>query len=805
MRPQRARDLLLALVFFLLHAAAREADQALGALLHTSRDVPSLLFHLPQAFAPGAVVRIAAWLAAGVLAASWVAWVEAERPAAARGVAAAFAPLLLRCVITVLALASVALRPRYPYACTLPVALTQDLGPAQDAASLAAFLAARPWASFAFLGKLRAPSPRTLGVVAFLLFAAFVPPSMRRYDGHTGNEPKTLRMAVTLGLRGSLDVEGIDQPMEQIAARPLAANLRTAAASLGRETPAMLRAALPGGAGLGRDALAARRLSRQTVTGKEGGAFHVLAPGPSLLLAPLLRADRSLNLARGTPGGLALSLCAWFALSALIVSLMQRTLRELGAGAVAAALAAALGALLPPLVFFWYQFYPEGLGALAFLWIARRLFLSGRLDDARSGGVLWPLAFVIAATPWLHQKFLAVWVALIVVAVGKAVHDLVSWRALATLLWPQALSAFAYALYNFAITGSARPDALFLAWGPGGISSERLGLGLLGLLFDARYGLLPYAPFFLLAPAGVVLLWRRRSPVVFMLFPAAVYFVTVASANNWAGSICNLGRFMLVLVPLLVVAAGVVLAHVAKNSGRVAVCVALALWSLLFAYRLWHDPAGLNDCALFLRGSAYADGNVYIPNLWLPGWSSATPGLFVRLAAWLAATVALSAWLVQPSNGAPSSRRPSRAMAAFLGVLLALAFILERTGSYRASPIYEDALALGDADPATDVVFIEGAGITVHRGENALAPAGGEVRFLVRSRQPLAQLPLLAFGDGHAASRAGYAQLRPAGVPLNVPLDPFAVLRDRDGTEETLARGALRLHTASAVSLEVRR
>ena len=799
MRPPRARDFLLALVFFLLHGLAREVDLALGALLHTSRDVPSLLVHLPQAFAPGAAARIAAWLAAGLLGARWVASVE--HTAAPRGVATAFAPLLLRCAITTLALASVALRPRYPYAFTLPVALTQDLGPAQDAAALAAFLAARPWGSFAFLRRLRAPSPLVLGVVAFLLFAAFVPPSMRSYDGHTGNEPKTLRMAVTLGLRGSLDVEGIDQPMEQVAARPLAANLRSAAASLGRETLAMVRAALPGGAGLGRDALAAPRLSRQTVTGKDGGAFHVLAPGPSLLLAPLLRADRALNLWRGTPGGLALTLCAWFAMSALIVSLMQRTMRELGTGAVAAALTAALGALLPPLVFFWYQFYPESLGALAFLWIARRLFLVGRLDDDR-GGALWQLAFVIAAMPWLHQKFLAVWVALIVVAVGKAVHDLVSWRAVAVLLWPQALSAFAYALYNFAITGSARPDALFLAWGPGGISSARLGLGLFGLLFDARYGLLPYAPFFLLAPAGVVLLWRRRSPVLFMLFPAAVYFVTVASANNWAGSICNLGRFMLVLVPLMVVAAGVVLGHVAKDPGRVAVCLALAFWSLLFAYGLWHDPAGLNDCALFLRGSAYADGNVYLPNVWLPGWSSATPALFVRLAAWLAATLALSGWLL---HGHDSHPRPYRIMAVFLGVTLALTFLLEFTGSFRSSPIYEDALALSDADPATatDLVFVEGA--TVHRGQNALASGAGEVRFLVRSRQPLVQLPLLAFGDGHAASRAGYSQLRPAGVPLNVPLESFATLRSRDGNEETLARGALRLFTAAPVSLETRR
>ena len=66
-------------------------------------------------------------------------------------------------------------------------------------------------------------------------------------------------------------------------------------------------------------------------------------------------------------------------------------------------------------------------------------------------------------------------------------------------------SLYLTALYNFAITGSVRPDALFLAWGPGGVTSARVGQGLLGLLLDARYGILPYVPILMLAGAGLVL------------------------------------------------------------------------------------------------------------------------------------------------------------------------------------------------------------------------------------------------------------------------------------------------------------
>ena len=79
----------------------------------------------------------------------------------------------------------------------------------------------------------------------------------------------------------------------------------------------MLAALAHGPAAVGRDAIRATRITRQTIRGKEGGTYHVLAPGPSFLLAPALRIDRALNLRRGTPGRLAVTLLAWNALAAL--------------------------------------------------------------------------------------------------------------------------------------------------------------------------------------------------------------------------------------------------------------------------------------------------------------------------------------------------------------------------------------------------------------------------------------------------------------------------------------------------------
>src|SRR6185295_752412 len=96
-------------------------------------------------------------------------------------------------------------QPAYPYGFTLPVALTQDWGLAQDLAAGAAVLvgalfSARPPSRPGALTLVSwAPRSWEVGFTAFLLFALATPERARSWDGHPGNEPKYLRMAVALG------------------------------------------------------------------------------------------------------------------------------------------------------------------------------------------------------------------------------------------------------------------------------------------------------------------------------------------------------------------------------------------------------------------------------------------------------------------------------------------------------------------------------------------------------------------------------------------------------------------------------
>ena len=572
-----ARTLSVALVPLVLHALAREVDRALGLVLRAEVEPAGLLSELGRAAdAEGlaALLRMGAWLVAGVAIVAGLAW-HRKRAEGRDAEGAAFdasfiqearilAPLLLRPALAVLALASVALQPSYPYASTLPVALTQDWGMAQDLLALAAILALR-------LPAPRIPAPRAgeVFLLGFLAYAALVPQWAWHWDSHPGNEPKTLRQAVALGHWLTFDAEAVSGPMEQLETRPLAASLEAGAAVLGRESWRMLGAVGRGEAG--RDAIAATRLSRQVIRGKDGGVYSVLAPGPSLLLAPTLRVDRALNRARGVAGRVAVSVLLFCALGAWLVAALFQLVRD-ATGRAGLAATLAFGFALRRRRFSSTSTSSTRRCSGRSCWRSRSGPSALRPERIRLHA--WRLGALLAVLPWLHQKFLPVWGVLLATALlvgwrspAARVLDRTGWKWAARVLLPNLVSLYLFALYNFAITGSVRPDALFLAWGPGGVSSARIGQGVLGLLLDARFGILPYVPLLLLAAAGLVLGGARRFAVI---LPAALaYYLTVASADNWSGAVCNLGRYVMPVAPLGVALVGIAdRADVASARGR---------------------------------------------------------------------------------------------------------------------------------------------------------------------------------------------------------------------------------------------
>ncbi len=770
------RKVLLALLPFVLHGLAREVDAAMGLLLRASTPPASFVAEVVRVLASsGAVVagRVALWTAAGALL--WLALAAIRAREEGHGLSAAlgreaasFVPLYLRPLVSVLALAFLAQLPSFPYAFTLPVALSQDWGLGQDLAALATLVALR-------VPAVRVPPPRPAAIflISFLAYALLTPEWARQWEGHPGNEPKYLRMAVAIGHELTLDAEGVSAPMEELEPRPLLEAAGGAMGALGRESFRMF-GALTGGAGIGRESITATRITRQTIQGKEGGVYYVLAPGPSMLLAPTLRVDRALNRARGVQGRLAVSVLAWNALAAgLVVALFLLVRDATGRPGLAALLALGF-AVVPPFLFYGYQFYPEMPGALLLAVVMHRLVFRPRW----SVGGAWAFGTLLAALPWMHQKFLPVWLVLVVTAAWVAVRGKATRPALVGLVAPQAVTLYLTALYNFSIAGSVRPDALFLAWGPGGVSSARIGQGLLGLLLDARYGILPYAPIYLLAAAGLVLGGARRFALA--LPAAVVYYATVASADNWSGAVCNLGRYFMPVAPLAVALVGVALARTSPRRGAVAVALMLAGWTGLLARLLFQDPHSANDGWVLLAKSTFADGNQYVPNLFIRSWSDGAAGLGARIGAWMALALALAFWMRRAAGG-KGGESPARALAGVAAVILASGLLLESWPSARMAPSFAAAI---ESAPAV-ITFFDGP-VTVRENEARLSP--GRVDLLVRSAAPMPSIRMVVGGDGRLRL-PGRAPIlaRPAGALVDLPLEPRYTIRDTGETFQGLA------------------
>jgi hypothetical protein len=770
------RKVLLALLPFALHGLAREVDAAMGLLLKASTPPSSFVaeaLRVLTSSGAGVAGRVALWTAAGALL--WLLLAAVRARDEGRGLSAAlgreaasFAPLYLRPLVSLLALASLALRPSFPYAFTLPVALSQDWGPGQDVAALAAFAAMRLPAF-----RLPAPRPGAIFLVSFLAYALLTPEWARQWEGHPGNEPKYLRMAVAIGHELTLDAEGVSAPMEELEPRPVLQAAGRAIGALAHESLDMF-GALAGGAGIGRESITATRITRQTIRGKEGGVFYVLAPGPSLLLAPALRVDRALNRARGIEGRLAVSVLLWNAMAAALVAVLFVLVRDATERPGLATLLAFGFAVTPPFLFYGYQFYPEMPGGLVLALAAHRLTFRPRLRVAGA----WATGALLAALPWMHQKFLLVWLVLVVVAIVVAVKSKAPRTALVGLLVPQAVTLYLTALYNFAIAGSVRPDALFLAWGPGGVSSARIGQGLLGLLLDARYGILPYAPVYLLAAAGLVLGGARRFALV--LPAAVVYYATVASADNWSGAVCNLGRYVMPIAPLAVALVGMALARTSSRRGVVAVALMLAGWTGLLARCLFQDPHSANDGWVLLAKSTFAHGNQYVPNLFLRSWSDGAPGLGVRIVAWSALALALAFWMRRAAGG-KGGESPARALAGVAAIVLATGLLLERWPSARMAPSFGASI---EAAPGV-TTFFDGP-VAVREDEARLRP--GNVDVLVRSAAPMPSIRMVVGGDGRLGIQGRASILaRPAGALVDLPLEPRYTIRDTGETFQGLA------------------
>jgi hypothetical protein len=259
------------------------------------------------------------------------------------------------------------------------------------------------------------------------------------------------------------------------------------------------------------------------------------------------------------------------ALVAAGLGLLVRDLSRRSGADEASALLAWAATVGPPVLYYTAFLYTEVPAAFAIALTLRLLLFAPGPRAAAAA------ALALSALPWLHVRF-----TLLAAALGAFGLLRLRGRARLAFVVTAAAMAAAYSGYQLSVFGTLSPFARYAGAMPIAMERRTPLRTLVGLFVDGAYGLLPYAPVFLLALAGLPLLFGRdrRDRWAFALLGLGV-LLPVLGWRNWFG-FSPPARFTLPLVPLLGIAAalrvtaGRGLVH--WRWGLVAAGVALAAW-----------------------------------------------------------------------------------------------------------------------------------------------------------------------------------------------------------------------------------
>lgn len=370
--------------------------------------------------------------------------------------------------------------------------------------------------------------------------------------------------------------------------------------------------------------------------GTDRQIYSIHAPGLPVLVAPAFAL-----------GGYQAVVALLVLLSALGTVVVWRSTWLL-TGDVGAAWFAWAASFAAPFFFHSYAVYPDALGSVL---VATGVLALVRLEAGRATTALrWAVhGAALAALPWLHTRFavaaavLGSCIALRLVArlraSGASARQArqAEARAVLAFLAVPVISAAAWFGYFHAIWGTFNPAAPYGGYTQ--TSASNVLRGLPGLLLDQQFGILPNAPVYLCALAGLWWLGRRRLRLALELSLLVVASLAAASAYHmWWGGWSAPARFAVPTMLTLGVAAGACWAG-SERAGR-AVCLLLLGLSGLVTATMTLARGGrliFNTRDGFARWLDFAAPNVDLPRAVPSFFRDGRPLAFAQAAAWLAA------------------------------------------------------------------------------------------------------------------------------------------------------------------------
>ena len=284
--------------------------------------------------------------------------------------------------------------------------------------------------------------------------------------------------------------------------------------------------------------------------GVDNEIYSIHPVGMPILIAPVL-----------ATGGYPAVVVMFILMAALASALMWHAVVRATSAVGAATFAWAAVTATTPFLFNSFAVYPEIPAALAAI-IALTVTFGDGLREPLARWLVVGLS--CAALPWLSTKYAPLSAALVAIAAirilwpssssspppaARAAHR---WRpygpgsanALVTLLVPYAASLIGWFTFFYVIWGKPWPQAPYGAMVQ--TSPWNLVFGAPGLLFDQEYGLLPYAPVYVLAFTGLWSMWREggelRRRGIETAVACAALLATVGAFRIWWGGSASPGR-----------------------------------------------------------------------------------------------------------------------------------------------------------------------------------------------------------------------------------------------------------------------
>jgi hypothetical protein len=384
-----------------------------------------------------------------------------------------------------------------------------------------------------------------------MLFAVVTTPHIRFTIYATGDEPKYIRFAENWWQGNGMPIDqwqavSLLEPEDQRSR--LLRNFTFVAPAIRENAVSLVNdlRTLPDADTWARGFNRAESADNHVVRGKNGWHYQIHGPGLSALILPAYIIDRQFfdrGSAMFADDMFTTNLVLLLVYGAL-AAVLFRLVRAVGVRPVIAATASCAIMLSLPVAAFPFQFYPETTAALITCAVTLKLFKPNERLTERTAILI---ALALTFLGWLHIRFLVV--------SGVAIFWLV-WRfhadrrAMVSLLVTFALGMSTLCFYAYHVTGSFLPSAPFALGVGSGFVWDRVPVGLMAMLIDRVYGLLPLAPIYFLAIPGLGLMARREPHTLAIVVTIAMALIVPSAGQGyWTDGSIPL-RHALAVLPL---------------------------------------------------------------------------------------------------------------------------------------------------------------------------------------------------------------------------------------------------------------